>query len=136
MARIADALCHLLTDAASRSRLGTAEQEAAALQSDPNLVLNAELQHVRDHLVLVTRHGWVNPKSRASFRAGLRSFKRKGRAYHEAALKAGCFSPGAEVDLVREPDNLHDANAIAVYADSTRSRAGYVPASRLREWHG
>ena len=47
-------------------------------------------------------------------------------------MKAGRFTPGSSVRLVREADNAHDPNAIAVYAESGRSKAGYVPASQAK----
>lgn len=34
--------------------------------------------------------------------------------------------------LVREPDNKHDPNAIAIYAEGARNKAGYVPAARAK----
>src|SRR5699024_6457256 len=47
-------------------------------------------------------------------------------SHYEVAVKAGDFSPGASVRLVREPDNQHDPNAIAVNAADGTGPAGYV----------
>lgn len=108
------------------------EQEAAALQPGLDGLPAARLQRVRDRLLVVTPTGWVNPKSRTAHRFGLHSFQLRGTGYYAAALKAGRFTPGSSVRLVREADNAHDPNAIAVYAEIGRSKAGYVPASHAK----
>lgn len=110
----------------SRAEYMDPETEARALTTASGLP-DARLLRERDRLLVVTRLGWVNPKSRTSYRAGLYSFAVAGTNYHEAAVKAGRFTPGATVRLVREPDNVHDANAVAVYAENGRQIAGYVP---------
>lgn len=110
----------------------TSEQEAAALNPGPGGLPDARLQRVRDRLLVVTSAGWVNPKSRTAYRYGLHSFQLRGTNHYAAALKSGRFTPGAPVRLVREADNGHDPNAVAVYAQSGRDRAGYVPASQAR----
>lgn len=74
----------------------------------------------------------MNPKSRSAHNAGLDSFQLRGANYYDTALKAGKFTPGSPVKLVREPDNKHDPNAIAIYAEGARNKAGYVPASRAK----
>lgn len=68
----------------------------------------------------------VNPRSTRLYRLGIYSFRVRGVSYHEAAVRSGNFSPGSTVRLVREPTNVHDPNAIAVYAESGRRPAGYV----------
>lgn len=115
----------------SRAEYMDAETEARALAA-PSGLPDARLQSERDRLLVVTRLGWVNPRSRTAYRAGLHSFGVAGTAYHEAAVKAGKFTPGAAVRLVREPDNVHDSNAIAVYAEKGRRLAGYVPKGQAR----
>jgi hypothetical protein len=108
------------------------ETEAQALAPGTHGLPNARLQRERDRLLIVTPLGWVNPRSRTAYRAGLHSFVVAGTSYHEAAVKAGQFAPGAQVRLIREPDNVHDSNAIAVYAENGRSAAGYVPKGQAR----
>ena len=128
-----------------REEYMTPEQEALALEPGPDGLPDAWLERVRDRLLVrptpaataralaelprvVTPEGWVNPRSRtAASRAGLWSFVVRGTAHHESAARRGDFTPGAPVRLVREPDNPHDPNAIAVYADQARKPAGYVP---------
>lgn len=109
------------------------EEEARALEPGPDGLPAARLERVRDRLLVVTPHGWVNPRSRtAASRAGLWSFLLRGGNYHASALKRGDFRPGAEVRLAREPGNPHDPNAIAVYAAGARDRSGYVPRGYAR----
>ena len=104
------------------------EEETRALEPGPDGLPDARLVRERDRLLVVTPQGWINPRSRtAASRAGLWSFTLRGGGYHESALKRGDFRPGAEVRLVREPDNPHDPNAIAVYAAGARDLSGYVP---------
>ncbi len=104
------------------------EHEALALEPGPNGFPDAWMERVRDRLLVVTPDGWVNPRSRtAASRAGLWSFVVRGTAHHESAVRRGDFTPGAPVRLVREQDNPHDPNAIAVYSDGARYLAGYVP---------
>jgi hypothetical protein len=84
----------------------------------------SDAQRVRDRLLFVTPDGWVNPKSRTAHRYGLHSFQLRGTSHCAAALRTGRFTPGAPVRLVREPDNPHDPNAIAVYAETGRNKVG------------
>jgi hypothetical protein len=113
----------------ARTEYLSPEDEALALRPGPNGLLDVRLERVRDRLLVVSPSGWINPKSRTAYKAGLHSFQITGTAFHEAAVKAGRFTPGSAVRLVREPDNRHDPNAIAIYAEGGRSKAGYVPAT-------
>lgn len=101
--------------------------EAEALKPGPNGLPDARLERIRDRLVVVTPRGWVNPRSTHAYRSGLHTLITRGTSYHEAAVRAGRFTPGAPVRLAREPDNEHDPNAIAIYADRARRKSGYVP---------
>jgi hypothetical protein len=47
-------------------------------------------------------------------------------------VQAEDFAPGRRLALVPEPDNEHDPNAIAIWDDSRRVQAGYVPADLAR----
>ncbi|WP_332643565.1 HIRAN domain-containing protein [Aeromicrobium sp.] len=108
------------------------ETEARALAPGASGLPKARLERERDRLLVVTSLGWVNPRSRTAYRAGLHSFAVAGTSYHQAAVKAGQFTPGTPVRLVREPSNVHDANAIAVYPETGRRPAGYVPKGQAR----
>ena len=46
------------------------------------------------------------------------------------------FDPGRRLALVREPDNPHDPNAIAVWNEARTLQAGYVPATVAPELTG
>jgi hypothetical protein len=45
--------------------------------------------------------------------------------HHAEALASDALAPGSPLELRRDPDNEHDANAIAVYAGG--AMAGFVP---------
>ena len=108
------------------------ETEGRALAPTASGLPDARLEREQDRLLVTTSLGWVNPRSRTAYRAGLHSFALAGASHHQAAVKAGRFTPGSAVRLVREPDNPHDANAIAVYAGTGRRLAGYVPKGHAR----
>src|SRR3954470_2592478 len=58
----------------------------------------------------------------------LRVVKLAGASYRLDALQADALAPGNRLALVREPDNEHDPNAVAVWDAERRVQAGYVPA--------
>lgn len=58
--------------------------------------------------------------------AGIYVSQLRGEAYYQDACRVGDFSPGAPVRLVREPENPHDLNAVAVYDRTGQQRAAYV----------
>jgi len=51
-----------------------------------------------------------------------------GASYRLDALQDDAFIPGRRLALVREPDNEHDPNAVAVWDADRRLQGGYVPA--------
>lgn len=51
-----------------------------------------------------------------------------GASYRADALQDDAFAPGRRLALVREPENEHDPNAVAVWDAERRLQAGYVPA--------
>ena len=55
-----------------------------------------------------------------------------GVSYRMDDVQAGGFAPGRPLALVPEPDNEHDANAIAIWDAERRVQAGYVPADLAR----
>jgi HIRAN domain len=57
-------------------------------------------------------------------RLGIWAFQARGTAYHEDAAKRADLSVGVRVELVPEPDNPHDRNAVTVVADA--ETVGYV----------
>jgi hypothetical protein len=58
----------------------------------------------------------------------IRVIKLAGSSYRLDALQDDAFAPGSRLALVREPDNEHDPNAVAVWDAEERLQAGYVPA--------
>jgi hypothetical protein len=58
----------------------------------------------------------------------VRVVKLAGASYRAEALQDDGFAPGRRLALVREPENEHDPNAVAVYDAARRLHAGYVPA--------
>jgi hypothetical protein len=66
----------------------------------------------------------------------LRVVKVAGASYREEALQDDAFTPGRRLALVREPDNEHDPNAVAIFDAERRVQAGYVPAEVARELTG
>lgn len=110
----------------SRSDYLSPEHEAIALRPGHDGLPDLRLAPLSERMVLVTSAGeLINPRSRALYKVGIYSFVVRGTSYYRGA-KTGDFRPGAEVTLVREPDNQHDPHAIAVYAANSRERAGYV----------
>jgi HIRAN domain-containing protein len=58
----------------------------------------------------------------------LRVVKLAGASYRLEALQDDAFAPGRRLALVREPENEHDPNAVAVWDEERRVQGGYVPA--------
>jgi hypothetical protein len=66
----------------------------------------------------------------------LKVVKVAGASYRADALQDDAFAPGRPLALVREPDNEHDPNAVAIWDESRRLQAGYVPAEIAGELSG
>jgi hypothetical protein len=58
----------------------------------------------------------------------VRVVKLAGASYRAEALQDDAFAPGRRLALVREPDNEHDPNAVAVFDAARSLQVGYVPA--------
>ena len=50
-----------------------------------------------------------------------------GVTFRPGAVEDSSFEPGKRLALVREPDNEHDPNAVAVWNADRTVQAGYVP---------
>jgi hypothetical protein len=74
----------------------------------------------------------VGPDDRRLPGAGIHVTQLRGQAYHQMGCRAGDFRPGAEVRLVRDPDDEFDPDAVAVYDDTGRHLAGYVSNQKAR----
>jgi hypothetical protein len=66
----------------------------------------------------------------------VRVVKLAGVSYRADALQDDAFAPGRRLALVREPENEHDPNAVAVSGAECRLQAGYVPAEIAPELAG
>ena len=53
-----------------------------------------------------------------------------GVSFREEAVLDRSFDPGLPVELVPEPDNEHDPNAVGVWNAERTLQAGYVPRER------
>jgi hypothetical protein len=59
-----------------------------------------------------------------------------GVTFRPEALPDPSFDPGRRLALVREPENEHDPNAVAVWNEERTLQAGYVPADIASELEG
>jgi HIRAN domain len=66
----------------------------------------------------------------------VRVVKLAGASFRAEALQDDAFAPGRRLSLVREPENEHDPNAIAVWDAGRLVQAGYVPAEVAPELRG
>ena len=66
----------------------------------------------------------------------VRVVKLAGASYRAEALQDAGFAPGRRLTLVREPENEHDPNAVAVWDAERRLQAGYIPADVAPELRG
>ncbi|HZC74584.1 MAG TPA: HIRAN domain-containing protein [Gaiellaceae bacterium] len=66
----------------------------------------------------------------------MRVVKLAGASYRADALQDDAFAPGQRLALVREPENEHDPNAVAVWDRERRMQAGYMPAEVAPELRG
>jgi HIRAN domain-containing protein len=74
------------------------------------------------------RVSWEDPRIRVVPVAGV--------SFRPEAVADGSFDPGARLALVREPDNEHDPNAVAVWNEERTLQAGYVPREVATELDG
>ena len=59
-----------------------------------------------------------------------------GVSYRAEALPDESFDPGRRLLLVREPENDHDPNAMAIWNEARTLQVGYVPRELASELHG
>lgn len=67
----------------------------------------------------------IGPTDRRLFKAGIYSYNVRGEHYHRSACRRADLRPGRPLRLLREPDNKHDPNAIAVQSPQGET-LGYV----------
>ena len=59
-----------------------------------------------------------------------------GVSYRAEALPDSSFDPGKRLALVREPENEHDPNAVAIWNEERTLQVGYVPRDVAPELRG
>jgi HIRAN domain len=71
---------------------------------------------------------WGDPRLRVVPVAGV--------SYRAEALPDESFDPGRRLLLVREPENEHDPNAVAIWNEARTLQVGYVPREVAPELDG
>ncbi|HEV3479979.1 MAG TPA: HIRAN domain-containing protein [Gaiellaceae bacterium] len=71
---------------------------------------------------------WEDPRIRVVPAAGV--------SYRADALPDPSFDPGRRLALVREPENEHDPNAVAIWNEERTLQLGYVPRDVAAELGG
>ena len=71
---------------------------------------------------------WEDPRLRVVHAAGV--------SYRPEALDDPSFDPGRRLALVPEPENEHDANAVAIWNEERTLQVGYVPREVAPELRG
>jgi len=74
------------------------------------------------------RVAWEDPRIRVVPVAGI--------SYRAEAAADASFNPGRRLALVREPDNEHDPDAVAIWNEARSLQAGYVPSAVAPELAG
>lgn len=74
----------------------------------------------------------LSPKNRKLARAGVYCGYARGLEYHSAQAKAADLTPGAVIRLVREPNNPHDSNAVAITSADSNEVVAYVNKAKAR----
>ena len=59
-----------------------------------------------------------------------------GVSFRAEDLRDASFDPGQRLALVREPENEHDPNAVAIWNEQRTLQAGYVPRDVAAELAG
>ena len=71
---------------------------------------------------------WEDPRIRVIAVAGV--------SFRPEAVADASFDPGERLELVAEPDNDHDPNAIGIWDGERTLQAGYVPREETPELDG
>lgn len=117
----------------TRALFVPAEAEAPHLTRDANGLPLLRLVDSGDRLSVwspLDGGALLNPKGTGLRRFGLVATYARGIKYNAPAFRAADLRKGKPVELRREPDNLHDANAVALYAPGARALFGYVQKGR------
>jgi hypothetical protein len=74
--------------------------------------------------------GIINPKGPGLRHLGLYASYARGADHYRTAYRAADLGKGRWIDLVREPENPHDKNAVAMCAPGSRIAFAYVQRGR------
>src|SRR4051794_37603355 len=110
------------------------EEEARYLTRDERNLPVLRLVDAGDRLAIwspVDGGALINPKGPGLRQLGLCSSYARGSNYYPSAYRAADLRKGQWVDLLREPDNPHDKNAVAMCAPGTRVPFAHVQRGRV-----
>ncbi len=125
--RARDAQHEPTTTSLPRSRVLSRESEAEVVRVDSAGLPNLHLVCLNGQMAVAVPDGrLIDPKSISIHRHDLFLIGVRGRSYHQAANLSVDTKAGTRLELLREPDNEHDPNAVAVVAPQTGDRLGYV----------
>lgn len=94
---------------------------------------NLHLADAGDRLAIwspVDGGGLINPKGPGLRNLGLYASYARGADHYRSAYRAADLSKGKWIDLVREPENPHDKNAVSMCAPRSRIAFAYVQRGR------
>lgn len=74
--------------------------------------------------------GLINPRGPGLRHLGLYASQARGATHYGSAYLVADLSKGRWLDLIREPENLHDKNAVAMCAPGSRIAFAYVQRGR------
>ncbi|HET6562214.1 MAG TPA: HIRAN domain-containing protein [Marmoricola sp.] len=109
------------------------EDEGRYLSRRADGLPNLYLADAGDRLAIwspVDGGGLINPKGPGIRRLGLYASYARGADHYRSAYRAADLSKGTWIDLVREPENPHDTNAVAMCAPGSRVAFAYVQRGR------
>lgn len=125
----AEALCRVVR----REDFVLKENEDRYLRRKTDGLPNFYLADAGDRLVVwspVDGGGLINPKGPGLRQFGLLASHARGANHYRSVYRAADLSKGRWIDLVRELDNPHDKNAVAMCAPGSRAVFAYVQRGR------
>lgn len=120
-------------DAVTRADFVPKETETAYLTRNGAGRPNIKLVDTGDRLSIWSPEGagaFINPKGPGIRHFGLYASYATGADYYERTFRSADVSMGAWVDLVRDPDNEHDRNAVAICPPGSSQPFAYVQKAR------
>lgn len=109
------------------------EDEGRYLTRTTNQVPNLFLVDAGDRLAIwspIDGGGLINPKGPGLRQLGLYASYARGADHYRSAYRVADLSKGKWIDLVRQPENPHDKNAVAMCTPGSRTAFAYVQRGR------